>query len=551
MQGNATINTMLGGKIDTMQGNATISTMNEGQINALQDNASIGIMQNSATILSIDGNATIHIINNGARIVRMKAGTVGTMQGGGIERLEGGTVANMQGGLIYTMFGGTVANMQDGTISTMIGGTANFSGQSAKIEHLSGAATLGFHLYSPTNYGKLVFGSGDTTTGDHTVSILDMTGGRAVKGQDFTLELVDQSLATNNNTSYTLGNVPTRFGLYDYASHGELISDIFSVTFRSLGMNASAKRSLSAGVGSGMSAGLTQISAANNTLSKRLGDLRLTGVAADAVEGTNNGLWIRQYARHSNLDGFEHTSVDVYGLEGGYDRKLALDIPADLHLGVAVGMGWSDTSSNSADSDVSSPSVGLYGTMLLDNNWYLDAIARHHWLNIDSDVEIFGTDEDSFDDTTTALSLGLEVGKQFVWGEEEDFNYFVQPHLQYNYTHIQSYSDTVHGVDAKAKSIDSSLISTGLDAGLRFTVANGTIIEPYAKLNAKYELDGTTKVSLNDETDSWSLSGFRGEGGLGLNVHCAENVSIYAEGTYEKGRKMENVDGNMGLRLNF
>lgn len=102
-----------------------------------------------------------------------------------------------------------------------------------------------------------------------------------------------------------------------------------------------------------------------------------------------------------------------------------------------------------------------------------------------------------------------------------------------------------------AKNFNSSLLTAGLDAGLRLTTSGGTIVEPFVTMSGKQEFDGTTRLQLDKEKASWSLTGFRGEGGLGVNVRVNDMFSFYGEGTYEKGKHYESAGGNLGFQLHF
>lgn len=446
----ATIGSFNGGNISYMSGNALISEMRDGEISTIRENASIQGMHDGK-ITTMRGNAYIQDMYGGEIHTMRQDARIQAMHGGKINSIQGsGHILGMYGGTIAQMDSGTISTMSGGSITTLSGGTVNFTGQNSRVRILSGATNLGFYVNSPTDYGQLTIDNGGTTDGNHTVSLL-MEKATGIRGQSFTLNLIDQSrlASPNQKATYSLEDAPTRFGSYDYDVSDVLENDVYSVVFKGLGMNASDKDSLSSGVGNGMFTGMAQILTANETVGKRLGELRFADLPH---EDHINGLWLRQHARRSHVDAFEHTTISSYGLEGGYDRKLSLDAPASVHLGLAAGMNWSKATSSNADTTASSPSLGVYTTALLNNGVYIDTIVRHHWLNLDSDVNIYGSPADSFDKRTNALSFTLETGKQFFWGKA-DFAYFLQPRIHYSYLHINGYSGTLHDIDINSQEL--------------------------------------------------------------------------------------------------
>ena len=67
----------------------------------------------------------------------------------------------------------------------------------------------------------------------------------------------------------------------------------------------------------------------------------------------------------------------------------------------------------------------------------------------------------------------------------------------------------------------------------------------------KHEFDGDVRVRADNETGHRDFSGTRVEAGVGVSAQLNDRFSLYAEGTYEKGSRIEGAGVNLGVRFIF
>lgn len=176
-------------------------------------------------------------------------------------------------------------------------------------------------------------------------------------------------------------------------------------------------------------------------------------------------------------------------------------------------------------------------------------------MNLDVTSHPDGQRRDSYTTNTSGWTFGLEAGKRFLfeigelWGDQ-NAQFMLEPRLQYNHTHIDGFSKRVHDLDLRADNYESRLLTLGAYAGLLVQSEYGPL-EPYLKLNLKQEFDGKVKVRADAESDSRNFQGQRYEFGLGFNAQLGGCLGLYADASYEKGRRTESLGGNLGLRISF
>jgi outer membrane protein OmpA-like peptidoglycan-associated protein len=90
-----------------------------------------------------------------------------------------------------------------------------------------------------------------------------------------------------------------------------------------------------------------------------------------------------------------------------------------------------------------------------------------------------------------------------------------------------------------------------LTAGYLKKRASGLLAEPYAEVSYRYEFDGEGDIGYGGAGFESDLSGGVLEGALGVNWQLGKDVYAYAQGSYEKGSKVEAFGGNLGIRLGF
>lgn len=190
------------------------------------------------------------------------------------------------------------------------------------------------------------------------------------------------------------------------------------------------------------------------------------------------------------------------------------------------------------------PYVGLYGTWVTDNGFYIDAIGRY----IRNDTEAHFHDslgvKRDFDVKGNIGAFSVETGKQFYVTDR----FILQPRaeLSYIYMQVDSFKDAL-GYQAKYEDTQSLLGTAGLIA--RYDMGK---FSPYAKASFLYEFDGKTDIVYDNFGYNSDIGGARAEGALGLVWNMTDNWHFFAEAGYQGGAKhYKNYNGNLGLRYSF
>ena len=121
-----------------------------------------------------------------------------------------------------------------------------------------------------------------------------------------------------------------------------------------------------------------------NSLQKRMGDLRTLGES-----DKHQGVWVRSYYKDLSVKDLIKTDMSLFGAEAGYDWLFRADEPTKLYAGVMVGYVNANDIKTHKDNgtydkgDGTSPSVGIYATLLNEDGWFIDLAARNFWTKLD------------------------------------------------------------------------------------------------------------------------------------------------------------------------
>ena len=266
--------------------------------------------------------------------------------------------------------------------------------------------------------------------------------------------------------------------------------------------------------------------AETQTLMQRLGDLRDTDY--------DDGYWFRFHGgrMESNSRSFVRDFDMKYGgAQVGYDRKIKNSWKGDTYVGGYFGYSKGNLDYSILDGgtggsgSVDSRTLGLYGTYIADDGFYVDAVLKYMWMKNDFDV----LDSDGGHVTGDGLSTGgvglsLELGKRFRFTKnEKGENWYIEPQAQLSYTHQNGgYFNASNGLRIGVDSFDSLLGRLGMLAGYETAKTN-----VYVKVSYVKEFDGDVNIIANNVSIPESFGDSWWEYGLGFTTKLNDRNSIY------------------------
>ncbi|MBN6598439.1 autotransporter outer membrane beta-barrel domain-containing protein [Citrobacter sedlakii] len=278
-----------------------------------------------------------------------------------------------------------------------------------------------------------------------------------------------------------------------------------------------------------------------STLRTRLGEIRQMGDHDDGAWGK----YISSRYRVST----EHVGYrqDMNGVMLGGDKRFSLESSA-LIMGSMVSYTRSDLDSSSTQGKADSYGVGLYATWLHNSGYYVDGVLKANYFRTENNP-YFNGGRTHAKDNTVGGGLSVEAGKHITL---EDW--FVEPYAQVSWfmgdkTHYKLDS----GMSVKADAARSLKGETGLTFGKNMTLADGTLLQPYARLAVRHEFMKNNDVIINHtERFSNDMSGTSGKYGLGMTAKLNDRWSAWGEVNYEKGEHIETpYSGQLGIRYSF
>ena len=291
----------------------------------------------------------------------------------------------------------------------------------------------------------------------------------------------------------------------------------------------SKENTTNAGIADMAALGLAVWRADNDTLMKRMGELR----NANGEQGT----WARMTRRESEY-GAANMQDNTYSV--GYDQKVA----DDWTVGAAITYKDGSASFAKGSADIEQKGIAFYGTKLNENGSYIDIVAKY--TNLDNDYTVNGG-IGSGDYDADAYSLSAEYGKRFT----QDNGFWVEPQAELTYGHVGSASYTTAAGKAAQDSFDSFVGRVGVLLGK--DVAAGNV---YAKASYLYDFDGEASMSFSDgkitKTVEDDLGGGWFEVGVGTNINLSKATYVYADVEKTFGGDVDTKwQWNLGVRYSF
>ena len=591
--GVANSTTIIGGYQDIFSGGVVNdTTMNSGAIQAVLDS---GIANNTVVNSSIQNIANGGVANDT------------TINNGGTQNISSGGVANSttvnSGGKQYLYTGGTANDTivtSDGTQIINSGATANNTTLTAGlIELYNGAQVSGLNA----NQGAInVYGrntiQGDVSLTGTNVNIMPRTGianliidnlvaDNATFNMNVDLEnqLADElsirnsyegnaTLSINNvaataneteidglrlvefndvaavNGTFELAGGQWDEGAYVYklrqgTSQGEGLdyylysTGALTETFRTM-LNIPVMNVVMAQTGM-------------NSLQRRLGDL----VEMDG-KGEHNGVWIRTYYKDMKVNDLIKTDMNLFGAEAGYDWLINADDPTKIYAGVLLGFVKATDIKTQKDNGSydkgkgDAPGIGIYATLVNENNWFIDLAARNFWTRTDMTNHASDGTLLKYEPKRNVFAASAELGQNIKKELDRDSYIRLEPKVELGLMRAAgSEADVSNGNKLKYKAANYANVKAGVLLSYNTHLENGMLIEPLMELAYRYELLGKDKVTYNGVTEKSNLSGGTLEFNAGLNMQLADNLYWYGVGSYEKNGKVTGWGLHAGIRYNI
>ena len=271
----------------------------------------------------------------------------------------------------------------------------------------------------------------------------------------------------------------------------------------------------------------------NDTLRKRLGDLR-------AENRVDDGVWLRTY--HGKLDGDSFTN-NYHTYQLGYDKTVD-----EYTYGLAFERSEGNVSYSNGSGDTDLNAFSLYGTYLGEDGQYADLVLRAGRLNHEMDT--YGEFSENSDYDNNAYSISLEYGRQ----QNYDDGWFATPQAQVTFGRMNSADFTTsRGTKVNADSMNSLVGRLGVDVGRN--VDNGSSY--YMKLGAFREFAGERDISMcaaNGDYDSrsYDYGDTWFEIGIGGQLQAGDNTYVYCDAERSFGGDIDKKwQINAGVRYSF
>lgn len=278
--------------------------------------------------------------------------------------------------------------------------------------------------------------------------------------------------------------------------------------------------------------------ATNDTMRKRLGDIR-------SGEHGSDGVWARMY--HGKLKGQSYTD-NYHTYQLGYDKTTYNDKNAQRTNGIVLERSEGKLSYTAGKGETGLTALGLYTTWFGNKGHYTDIVLRAG--HLDHKMNTYGEYAERSDYDNAAYSISFEYGRQ----KNYEKGWFFTPQAQITFGRMNSVDFTTErGTKVNVDGLTSAIGRIGFEVGRKISPESSY----YFKLGAFHEFDGDRDVSMMaangeslrksyDNGDSWY------EFGMGAQVQLSRNTHFY--GDIERsfgGDTKKEWQVNAGIRWEF
>lgn len=289
-----------------------------------------------------------------------------------------------------------------------------------------------------------------------------------------------------------------------------------------------------------------------NELRKRLGDIRHN------KSTDTSGAWIRTYAKHLKIDDNLPFHMNLYGVEGGFDKKIWQSSGDIVLAGIMAGIVDTEDikikqgNGYNGKGHGDAPTVGAYLSWFNNGGWFADATARYFWSNLN--LTSYGANGTAvrYKPDHDFIAFSGETGKQFIVRQDINNTYTLEPKAEILYAHSDAKDHkTSINVGLRYGKMETLTTRIGFKAGWQKKFSAQSYIGPFAEINFVREWLGDTDVNYAGSKFKSDISGNGYELALGINGRFKDHFNYYTDITYENGKITEAFAANIGLRYTF
>jgi outer membrane autotransporter protein len=298
---------------------------------------------------------------------------------------------------------------------------------------------------------------------------------------------------------------------------------------------------------------ISKVKTGLNSLNRRMGELR------DNSLTDNSGSWVRVYGRTMEVKDFVTTDYTLYGIEGGFDRKVSRIGNNQYYLGVMAGYMHSndvthtfDNAANDGRGTTTAPSVGVYGTWMNNTGWFADATLRVFQTDMDLTAMTAAGTPVRLKTDRMATAASVEVGRQFTYTRSSHSRWLLEP--KFEVIGMYAPSGSFHTDTGNSLTIGdtSTVISkASLMVSHHYGFSGCSTFQPFVQISLLSDHLGRTAITYADAIYHSDVRGHSIELKTGLNMQMTARASFFSEFSYEVGEKFKSMDGNIGFRYTW
>lgn len=536
---------------------------------SVEGSGSHGAYVNAATgSIEFLGGATIDNNDNDGYAIYADKGTITGTAGNSTFNITGNMYADNSGSIDLDMdnnsvFTGSTALANSGTINLNLknnsywhvtsssevsslhvsgGSMVNLSYEAGMntvvtVDDLSGSGGVfkfNTELDSEANGDKLVINSSETGS-THYVHVNDLSLINGEVSGEKKLHLITDN---SSNASF-VGEYMDTGGLWDVlptVERGDTLGESANEWY--LTKIEKKENSNTETINDGFASDYSLWRATNDTLRKRLGDIR-------SGEHGTDGVWARMY--HGKLKGQSYTDkYHTYQL--GYDKTRYDEKNGQRTNGIVLERSEGKLSYTAGKGETGLTALGLYTTWFGNKGHYTDIVLRAG--HLDHKMNTYGEYAERSDYDNAAYSISFEYGRQ----KNYEKGWFFTPQAQITLGRMNSVDFTTErGTKIDVDGLTSAIGRIGFEVGRKISPESSY----YFKLGAFHEFDGDRDVSMvaangenlrkrYDNGDTWY------EFGMGAQVQLSRNTHFY--GDIERsfgGDTKKEWQVNTGIRWEF
>lgn len=248
----------------------------------------------------------------------------------------------------------------------------------------------------------------------------------------------------------------------------------------------------------------------------------------------------------------EQTHLTYRGFQLGTDKRYH-SLNKVNYAGILLGLSTANLSYRLGDGSLRNWHVGLYNTLLFDNMFYIDFLAKytrmtHHYQIKDSlGKKVYGKAHTQ--GIVSAISAGQQIPLYDYIPYTEGF--YIEPQAQFSvaYNGSTSYRAT-NGLQISVDDYVSTLGKLSTTLGYHKDNSN-TPVNGYITLSYLNEMSAKTDFNFNDRRHNQKFTGTWYTLAIGMNTEIRNQHALYLDMERSEGNRFNDHKINVGYRFSF